>query len=107
MSSFSKTLFTINLRVSIASLLMFVLSNMLDISLYEKIKSKIPDKLWLRNNVSTIVSNCLENYFFTLLAFAGIYDIKTILMIASVASVFEIVIAICDTPFLYISRKLG
>ena len=102
-----KTLFALNLRVSIASLLMFVLSNMLDISLYEKIKSKIPDKLWLRNNVSTIVSNCLENYCFTFLAFVGVYDVKTIIMIASIASIFEIIIAICDTPFLYISRKLG
>ena len=64
-----KTLFSINLRVSIASLSMFFASNMLDIFLFEKIKQKFPEKLWLRNNVSTIVSNCLENYLFSIFAF--------------------------------------
>ena len=101
-----KTLFSINLRVSIASLSMFFASNMLDIFLFEKIKQKFPEKLWLRNNVSTIVSNCLENYLFSIFAFIGIYGFTTILIMASCASVLEMIIAICDTPFLYISKKL-
>ena len=101
-----KALFSLNLRVSIASLVMYVVSNLLDIYLYQKLKEKYPKLLWLRNNVSTIISNCLENYLFTFLAFAGIFDIKTMLSIATIASVFEMIIAICDTPFLYISKKL-
>ena len=40
------------------------------------------------------------------MAFIGIFDISTIFMIASVASVLEIVIAILDTPFLYLSKYL-
>ena len=101
-----KVLFSLNLRVSIASLVMYVVSNLLDIYLYQKLKDKYPKLLWLRNNVSTIISNCLENYIFTFLAFAGIFDIKTMFSIATIASVFEMIIAICDTPFLYISKKL-
>ena len=101
-----KMLFSVNLRVSIASLLMYFVSNMFDIYLYEKIRKLVPNKLWLRNNVSTIISNCLENYIFTFIAFIGIFDIKTIIISASIASVFEMIIAICDTPFLYISKKL-
>lgn len=100
-----KTLFSINIRVSAASIVMYLISNLLDIYLFEKIKKKYPDKLWLRNNVSTIISNCLENYFFSFLAFIGIYDIVSIISIASVASVLEIVIAIMDTPFLYIAKS--
>lgn len=102
-----KTLFSINVRVSIASIIMYCISNMLDIYLFEKIKKKIPNKLWLRNNISTIISNCLENYFFTFFAFIGIYDLKTIISIATFASVLEILIAIIDTPFLYLSKKLN
>ena len=102
-----KTLFSINLRVSIASLSMFFASNMLDIFLFEKIKQKFPEKLWLRNNVSTIISNCLENYLFSIFAFIGIYGFTTILIMASCASVLEMIIAICDTPFLYASKKLN
>ena len=100
-----KTLFSINLRVSIASIVMYFISNMFDIYLFQKIKKKIPNKLWLRNNIATIVSNCLENYIFSLLAFTGIYSFGIIISIASVASIIEIIIAICDTPFLYLAVR--
>ena len=96
-----KGLFSINLRVSIASIVMYFASNMADIYIFEKIKEKVPGKLWLRNNVSTMICNSLENYFFSFLAFAGLMDIPTILSIATLASILEIVIAACDTPFLY------
>lgn len=99
-----KNLFSINYRVSISSILMLYLSNMLDIYLFDKIRKKFPKQLWLRNNVSTIISNCLENYFFVFFAFIGIYDLKTIFIIASTTSIIEIVIAICDTPFLYLAK---
>ena len=101
-----KGLFSINLRVSIASIVMYFVSNMADIYIFEKIKEKVPGKLWLRNNVSTMICNSLENYFFSILAFAGLMDIQTILSIATLASILEIVIAACDTPFLYLSKKL-
>ena len=100
-----KALFSINIRVSTASIIMYLISNLLDIYLFEKIKKKYPNKLWLRNNVSTIISNCLENYFFSFFAFIGIYDIASIISIASVASVLEIIIAVLDTPFLYIAKS--
>ena len=101
-----KKIFSFNLRISVSSIVMCYLSNMLDIIMFEKIKKKIPDKLWIRNNVATIISNCLENYFFTILTFIGIYDIKTILAIATTTTILEVIIAICDTPFLYLSKKI-
>ena len=100
-----KTLFSINLRTSIASIGMFFIANMLDIYIYNKLKQKIPEKLWLRNNVATITSNCLENYLFNTLAFIGIFNIPTIISIATTTTIIEIIIAICDTPFLYLSKK--
>lgn len=101
-----KNIFTFNLRISISSIVMCYLSNMLDIIVFEKIKKKIPNKMWVRNNIATIISNCLENYFFTIFAFIGIYDLKTIFAIATTTTILEIMIAICDTPFLYLSKKL-
>jgi uncharacterized integral membrane protein (TIGR00697 family) len=101
-----KNLFSLNLRISVSSILMCYLSNMIDIVLFEKIKKKIPNKLWLRNNIATITSNCLENYLFTIFAFIGIYDLGTIFSIATTTTILEIIIAICDTPFLYLSKKL-
>ena len=101
-----KNLFQLNLRTSVASILMFYISNKLDIYLYEKIRNKYPNKLWLRNNVATIISSCLENYLFATLAFVNIFDFGTILSIATVGSILEIIIAILDTPFIYISKKI-
>ena len=100
------TLFGLNIRISAASILMFYVSNNFDIYLFDKIKEKIPNKLWLRNNVATIISNVLENYIFIFLAFVGLYDIPTMFNIATTISIVEIVIAILDTPFIYISKKL-
>lgn len=102
-----KTLFSLNLRISIASAVMYFISNMLDVFLFDKIKKKTNGKLlWLRNNVSTILCNCLENFFFIFLAFYKIYDIKTILIIAGSTSIIELIVAICDTPFLYLAKKI-
>jgi len=100
-----QTLFAINLRTSIASLTMYFISNMFDVWLFDKLKEKFPKKLWLRNNIATIVANCSENFFFAFLAFVGVMDMGTILSIAITGSILETIIAICDTPFLYWAKN--
>ncbi|MBQ9318490.1 MAG: queuosine precursor transporter [Bacilli bacterium] len=101
-----KTLFSISIRTISASMLMFFISNMVDIKLYNYLKEKFPHKMWFRNNISTILCNCIENYFFNTLAFIGIFPISVIISIATTTTIIEIIIALCDTPFLYISKKL-
>lgn len=102
-----KQLFNVSIRTTAASMLMFFISNMSDIYLYNKLKEKLPGKMWLRNNVSTITCNCIENYFFNTLAFVGIFPMSVIISIATTTTVIEMVIALCDTPFLYLSKKLS
>lgn len=102
-----QTLFSLNLRISIASAFMYYVANMADIYVFSKIKAKTDGKmLWLRNNVATILCNCIENFGFIGLAFAGIYDIKTIMTIAISTSIIEAIVAVCDTPFLYLAKRL-
>ena len=102
-----KTLFSLNLRISIASAVMYFVANMADIFIFSKIKKHTGgEKLWLRNNISTILCNCLENFGFIGLAFAGIYDFGTIMTIALSTSAIEAIVAACDTPFLYLARKI-
>lgn len=101
-----QVLFGLNLRISLASMIMYFIANMGDIYLFNAIKEKMNGKqMWVRNNVATIVCNCVENFGFIGLAFAGIYDFKTILIIAGSTSVVELIAAICDTPFLYIATR--
>ena len=101
-----QTLFALNLRISIASAVMYFISNIADIYLFNKIRDKMQGRyIWIRNNVATILCNCLENFGFIGLAFWGIYDLKTIITIAVSTSIVEMVVAICDTPFLYMAVK--
>lgn len=102
-----KILFGIVPRISIASIIMLTISNLVDVKLYMWLKKKTNNKyMWLRNNLSTILCNGLENFFFTTIAFIGIYNINDILVISLATTIIEIIIAICDTPFLYISKKI-
>lgn len=94
-------------RISLASISMFALSNIIDIRLYEFLRKKSNGKkMWLRNNICTIICNGGENFLFYIIAFLGVMDIGTILSIALSATIIEILIALCDTPFLYISKKV-
>ena len=96
-----------SIRITAASGLMFLVSNWCDVLLYQKIKEKTGDKhMWLRNNISTILCNCLENFAFSVLAFVGTYSLLYCLQIAVAGSLIEIVIALFDTPFLYLSKKI-
>ena len=94
-------------RISIASMSLFAVSNFVDIKMYEWMRNKTNGKLmWLRNNVCTIISNGTENFLFYFIAFGGIMSNSLILSIALSATIIEILIALCDTPFLYLSKKI-
>ena len=74
--------------------------------LYDRLKSRFNGKhMWIRNNLSTILCNCLENFLFMMLAFLGVYDFKTVMIMALSTSVIEIIAGVFDTPFLYVAIK--
>ncbi|MBQ1297947.1 MAG: queuosine precursor transporter [Clostridiales bacterium] len=101
-----RELFALNLRISCASILMYFIANYCDVLIYDRLKKNMGDRrIWFRNNVATILCNGLENFGFIGLAFAGLYGVKDILIIAGTTTLLEIVVAICDTPFLYIAIK--
>lgn len=102
-----ETLFSLSPRICVASLTMYAIANYLDVTIYDKLHTLFNgEKLWLRNNISTIICNCVENFGFVFLAFAGTYPIEEVLLIAISTSIIEMGIAICDTPFLYLGKKI-
>lgn len=99
-----QNLFGLFPRIALASCSMFILSNQLDIFLFDIIRKKTKGKhLWLRNNVATIVSQCVENYLFYVIAFLGVYSMKDILTMTLTCCAIEIIVALIDTPFLYVA----
>lgn len=99
-------LFGLNLRISLSSALMYALANLADIWLFNRLKKATKGKhLWLRNNVATIVCNGGENFLFIVFAFLGIYSFGECMLIALSSTIIEVVVAICDTPFLYWAKR--
>lgn len=100
--------------VTVASVLMFYLSNLADVWLFDKLRKKTKGRhLWFANNIATITCNCLENFVFVILGyyvlqliFIGktIYTISQCLAIAGTTCMFEIIISLLDTPFLYLAK---
>lgn len=100
-------LFSMSVRITAASAVMFFISNWCDVLLFNKIKELTKGRfLWLRNNVATIVCNCLENFLFYILAFYPSFSMGQIMSMGLATCLLEIVIGVCDTPFLYIATKL-
>ena len=101
-----RTLFTLTPRITLASVALFALSNIADVNLYAYLKKKTDGKyMWLRNNVCTILCNGAENFLFYIIAFSGVFAWNDIISYSITATIIEVVIALCDTPFLYLARR--
>ena len=97
-------------RITIASLLGFVCSQNIDVFLYHLIWKKIGDSekmLWLRNNGSTLISQAIDTVIFTSLAFWGTYPTNVFFSILLTTYLFKALVAVLDTPFIYIARKIS
>lgn len=108
-----KEVFANTPRMIIASLAVYAISQLFDVWLYHKwwafTEKRFGDKrrfLWLRNNGSTLVSQLLNTLLFTLFAFWGTYDIKTLVSIFLSSYVIYVVTSLLDTPVLYLARKI-
>lgn len=103
-----KTLFTITPRVCFGSMFAYFISNMLDVYLYTFIRKCLPSDmfLWLRNNASTMISQFFDTVLFTCIAFVGVFPKEIVLQLCITTYLIKLLIALLDTPFLYLSKKI-
>lgn len=101
-------------RMMIASFSVYAISQMFDVWLYHKwwelTEKKSGSKrkfLWLRNNGSTLISQLLNTLLFTLFAFYGTYDAKTLLSIFLSSYIIFVFTSLLDTPVVYLARKIS
>lgn len=94
-------------RIALASLIAYVASNMHDIWAYALWKRIKPGRgsLWMRNNFSTMVSQLIDTLIFTLGAFWRVYPTEVLIQIVISTYVLKWVVAVCDTPFIYLARR--
>lgn len=103
-----KSIFSLMPRLAFASLTAYIISQFNDVWLYHFIKEKFPNKkfIWIRNNGSTLISQFIDNILFTTIAFYGIYPFEILINIFISTYLIKIIVAICDTPFVYLADYL-
>lgn len=101
------TIFGIMPRIALGSLAAYALSQLHDVWAYNKLKTKRPGikYIWLRNNVSTMVSQLIDSIVFTLIAFAGVFELSVLIEILLTTYFFKWIVAAADTPFIYLARS--
>ncbi len=97
--------FSGSLRMIIASLIAFIISQLHDIWAFEFWKRKTKGRyLWLRNNLSTFGSQAIDTLLFMFIAFYGVspkFTVAFILQLCLSYWLFKITFAVIDTPFVY------
>lgn len=98
------------------SLFVYLVSQSLDVWIFHYVKEKTGGKhLWLRNNVSTMTSQLVDTVLYTLIVWwplfmqheQGMEPLEALKVAASLAIAkyfFKVIIALIDTPFIYIAR---
>lgn len=101
-----KALFEFLPQVALGSMVAYAISQLHDVWAYNFIKKKTKDKhLWLRNNLSTLVSQLLDTVIFCTIAFWGMYPFDVLVEIGLTTYLFKVIVALADTPFIYIAKK--
>lgn len=103
-----KKIFDFLPRLMLASLCAYFFSQLHDIWAYEFWKKKYSKTkhIWIRNNASTIVSQLLDNFIFTFIAFYGVLPFDTMKDIFISTYILKFLVAVCDTPFVYLANYL-
>lgn len=107
------TIFSNTPRIIIASLVVYLVSQLVDVWLYHKwwewCKKRFSDSrkgLWIRNNGSTMISQLLNTSLFTFIAFYGVHPLSTLISIFASSYAIFIVTSLIDTPIVYWCRSM-
>ena len=95
-------------RIALGSLTAYLISQMVDVHLYQWIRKKLPEDkfLWVRNNGSTLVSQLVDTVIFVPIAFLGEWPIDVVISIFITSYLIKVIVAFLDTPFVYLIKKI-
>lgn len=100
-----QAVFGSSLRMTLASLISFVISQHVDVFLFDFWKRVTRGKhLWIRNNASTITSQLFDTILFDFIAFWHINENYTASFLFTLILpywLFKVAFALLDTPFCY------
>lgn len=89
-------------RIALGSLIAYAISQWFDVHLFSYMKAKNPDrKLYLRNLVTTSLSQLLDTVIFVPIAFLGVFEGAIVFDILLTTYVIKLLVVGLDTPFIY------
>lgn len=98
-------------RLVAASFIAYFISQLLDIYVFKRIRDVTGEGLlFLRNNISTFVSQFVDTAIFLGIAFYGVSpfeDLSTLVQFGVVVWLAKVFVAIFDTPFLYFGKRIA
>ena len=104
-----RIIFGSSLRIIIASIIAFAIAQYHDVWAFHFWKKKTGGKwLWLRNNLSTFVSQAIDTLIFLFIAFYMVssrFDFAFIIQLFIPFYLFKISFAILDTPLVYLGVR--
>lgn len=96
-------IFGLSIRISAASLTAFAIAEFLDVFLFAKIRELFGKKrLWLRNNVSNIISQFVDTTVFITLAFYQAGNVGFLWSLILPYWLLKCFMSIIETPFVYL-----
>lgn len=99
-------LFDYTPRFVFGSLLAYLISQSFDVWIFHKIRAATKGKhLWFRNTLSTLLSQAVDTLIYGLVVWWGLVDLGTALGLAAAKYVFKFMIAVIDTPFIYLACR--
>ncbi len=102
------TIFGASVRIAVASLAAFAVSELLDVAIFSKLREKLGKKaLWLRNNLSNFVSQLADSTVFLFLAFYSLQrpfgsNISFLVGLILPYWVLRCVLSVTETPLVYL-----
>ena len=104
----TSTIFSLMPRIAVASLAAYLLSQRHDVWAYHFWRDHFPKdrQIWLRNNLSTMVSQLIDSVVFVAIAFWGVYEWGVLLEILLTTYFLKWIVAAADTPFVYWGKKI-
>lgn len=100
-------MFGISARISVASLVAFTIGEYQDVISFFFFKSKIGEKkFWLRSNLSNLWSQFFDTVIFMLIAFYGVYDNHTLLILILTWWLYKVAVGALYTPLSYLGIRI-
>jgi uncharacterized integral membrane protein (TIGR00697 family) len=100
-----RTLYSLLPRIALGSFTAYGISQIHDVWAYSFMKERRPDGrwIWLRNNLSTMVSQAIDSLIFVAIAFAGSIPAADFWELVISTYVLKWLVAAADTPLVYLA----